>query len=430
MKEFTIPEFEKSIVGYSFSWPDSGLLIKLERLNDDAKGEIGIYHNNGTEQELLKYARISLLDSRGIDHLTKSLELTNKELDWHRIMTYVTGKGIQVLREGQPVTNINSEPTKKRVTWTLTPWLPEKEPTTIFGPGGKGKSIFADMVAVLVTFGTKLKGLPYLIPSQGNVLYLDWERNEEVHKQRISAIKHSLGITDGRDIHYIKCDHPISSNIEYLCKIIVEFDITLVIIDSQMGATAGMGHGMSDAEVSSLYYNLIRRFNCTTLTIDHTTKTGMSEETTTETPFGSVVKYNRATSVYSVKATQETESDSLSLALKHEKFNLGRKQVARGIEIEFKNNEANELVGLSFHSFDLADNPVFTKLLPDWQIIASILKSGPKHCKDIAEEAMRLNPETKITAKRAYDVMNQKPRVFTKGKSSKLWGLLAQRDGL
>lgn len=430
MKEFTQPQFEKNLVGYSFLWEDTGLRIELSRLNDEAKGEIGFYHENGTGRQLLKYGRINLLDNRAIDQLTKSLTKNNEELDWSRILTYVAGKTLQTLRDGEPIQNINCEPTTKAVSWTLKPLLPANEPTTIFGPGGKGKSLIADMVAVMVKFGVTLDGLPYLIPTLGNVLYLDWERSEEVHRQRISAIKNTLAITDNREIAYIKCDHHVGAIIDYLCQKVNDINANLVIIDSQMGATAGMGHGMSDAEVSGQYYNLIRRFNCTTLTIDHTTKMGMGDETATDTPFGSVVKYNRATSIYSVKTIQESESDTLSLALKHEKFNLGRKQATRGIAIEFENNDTDELTGISFGSFNLADHESFSKAIPEWQIIASILERGAKDCGSIAEIAKQKDPTTKIDTKRAYNVMTQKPKVFTKVGDTKLWGLLARGSTL
>ncbi|MFC1987762.1 hypothetical protein ACFLVH_04385, partial [Chloroflexota bacterium] len=241
------------------------------------------------------------------------------------------------------------------------------------------------------------------------------------------AIKRTLRITDEKPIHYLKCNHSVQNMVDYLCKQVSDLHIALVIIDSQMAATAGIGHNLSDAEISSQYYNLIRRFGCTTLTIDHTTKTGMTEDSTTETPYGSVVKYNRATSIYSVKTAQDTESDSLFLAIKHEKFNLGRKQATRGIKIEFENNGQGELTGLDFRNFDLAQHESFRQRLPEWQIIQSILKSGPKECAAIAAEAKEDNPETKLDAKRVSDVVHKKSNVFTQLPGSKMWGLVEQR---
>ena len=422
MIEYVNPDVTQTIAGITYHWTATGLEIELQRLSDEGKGEISVYHNNGNGKELYKHSRISLLDDRGISSIVKSLETNNHEIDWRRVMTYVAGKTIQLLRNGEPVQNINAEPTSKAVKWTLYPWLPDKEPTTIFGPGGKGKSLLADLIACMVSFGVGIAGLDYLRPTKGNVLYLDWERAEDVHKQRITALKRSMGIIDDSHIYYIKCDHHISASIDYLSKKVVELNIRLVIIDSQMAATAGMGHGMSDAEISSEYYNLIRRWNCTTLTIDHTNKASMGEETSSDTPYGSVVKYNRASSIYSVKSTQETESEILSLALKHEKFNLGRKQSARGIEIEFSTSEEGELVGLDFTSFNMADHETFRKSAKQWEIIQAILReNGPMECKAIAEIAKKWDGATKIDTQRASDVMHKKMDVFQE--DDKVWSL-------
>jgi hypothetical protein len=284
------------------------------------------------------------------------------------------------------------------------------------------------LVAVVKRFGAGIPGLPYLsAPKSGNVLYLDWERDEEVHRQRITAIKQGIGITEGGEIYYIRCDRPISAMIDYLCKKVADLDVELVIVDSQMAATASIGTGKNDAEVSSEYHNCLRRFNCTTLTIDHTTKAGMSDDSPnrgTTMPFGSVVKYNRATSAYSIETTQDTESDVLSLKLKHEKFNLGRKQADRGIEIEFENDDQDQLIGLHFRSFDLADHETFRKRIPGWQIIASILRTGSKDCTTIAAEAKELDSETKLDTKRVYDLMKQKPKVFVQEEQSRKWRLV------
>lgn len=424
--EFSTPVFQKSIAGYTFSWPDLELVIELQRLNDEAKGEIGIYHHNGNGNELLKYSRISLLDSRGVNTFAKSLQADNNPaIDWQRVMTYVTAKTIQTLRDGIQIVNINEAPETKQVLWCLYPFLPLKEPTTIFGPGGKGKSVLADLFALTVHCGLHVPGLSYIhAPQRGNVLYLDWERDEQVHRQRITAIKDALGIMDEAQINYVKCDHPITAMIDALCKKVSELQISLVILDSQMAATAGMGGVKSDAEVSSEYHNCIRRFNCTTLTIDHTTKAGASDNSDTDSgPFGSVVKYNRATSVYRIESDQETESDTVTVQLKHTKFNLGRKQAARGIQIEFV-NDADRLDRIRFNEYDLAESDKYRKTLPEWQIIQSILRSKPLECKDIAEQAKAQDPETKIDAGRAYRVMNQKPRIFVKVEGTKKWGLV------
>lgn len=426
MKLFTEPHFERTISGFTFDWPDLELRIELQRVNDDAKGEIAVYHQNADGSDILKYSRINLLDSRGVDQLVKSLGTNNaEEIDWQRVMTFVTARTLQALRNSITVENINCLPVNKALTWCLFPLLPENEPTTIFGPGGKCKSLLADLAAVIVHSGVRVPGLSYLrAPKRGNVLILDWERTTELHRQRISAIKKAFGAGDEGEIYYIKCEHPISTMIDAMVKKVSDLDIELVIVDSQMAATAGMGSSRSDAEVSGEYYNCIRRFNCTTLTIDHTTKAGASAAgvESDDSPFGSIVKYNRATSVYRIESDQDSESDIIAVQLRHTKFNLGRRQASRGIEIEFV-NEGDQLTEVRFSEFDLADNEKYRKSLPAWQVIQAILREGPKACHEIAAAAKELDPDTRIDAKRAYDTMNKRKQTFAQVKGTKQWAL-------
>ncbi len=144
-----------------------------------------------------------------------------------------------------------------------------------------------------------------------------------------------------------------------------------------------------------------------------------------DSPFGSIVKFNRASSVYRIESDQETESDIVQIRLKHTKFNPGRKQADRGIEVEFVNEE-DALVKVYFREFDPAENEKYQKTLPDWQVIQHILRTngGALECHEIATLAKEANPDTRIDAKRAFNVMDQKKKVFIKVDGVKKWGLL------
>ena len=406
--------------------------IELQRMSDGAAGEIGVYdETDGQERKTLQYQKIHLLNGRDVDTFSKLLEQHNSPtVDWRRCMTYVVSRTVQALRNGAHVDNINAEPQNKAVEYAIYPFLPRNEPTTIYGPGGRLKSVLADLFAVMFQFGTTVPGLPYVsVPKAGNVLYLDWERDREVHRQRISAIKATARILSTTEIAYIRCNHSIADMFDYILKEIADLQIELVILDSEMAATAGMGNMKSDSEVTSTYHNYLRRFNCTTLSIDHTTKAAMADDLPGKvvTPINSVVKWNRVTSAYSIETLQETESDVVQLKIRHEKNNLGRKQADRGIEAEFENNDRQELVGLRFREFNLGDVEVFRRKLPQWQIIESILQQRAMECNAIVTVAKEQDPDTRLTAKSVYDVMNQKPKVFVSIPNTKLWALVSKQ---
>ncbi len=432
VRVFTEPKFERTLAGFSFIWDD--VLIELERVNDNAEGEISVYHLLPDGREILKYTRISLLNGQNLETFIKNLENNNGvNIDWHRTMTHVAYRTVQALRDGLKLENINEPPKSMATDYALYPFLPLNEPTTLYGKGGLGKGILADLFAFTYATGFSIPNLPYIhVNKPGVVLYLDWERTSELHRQRITAIKQGLKLESDLPIHYLRCDHPINLIIDQIVKRVSSIGATLTIADSQMAATAGMGTRITDAEASADYYNCLRRIGGTSLTIDHTTKAG-ANASEDDGPINSVVKTNRASSIYRIDSDQEEDSDVAQLQIKHTKFNLGRKQGKRGIEIEYHNEKNDQgqdvLISIDFHQFDLENNERFRANLKDWQIIMAVMKDQrgrPLECAEIAKIATDQYPDRKIDPKRAYDVMNQKKKVFAKvnmGGESK-WGLL------
>jgi 5S rRNA maturation endonuclease (ribonuclease M5) len=408
------PAIEKTNSGYKFTWSDLNLEIRIERLTNDATGIIKVLDSGS----VVHTSNINLLATRSISELSNKLFKRHKA-DWDKILSYIVNYCVTALEDTGTIENIDTPPVTMKVEYLLDPILAKNEPTTIFTAGGRGKSILADYLAVLVQNGLcSSGGLPF-IACQANVLYLDWEADPETHRRYITAIKRGLNLKESKTIQYLKLDHPLSKVIDKVKAVIQEKDIGLVIIDSQMAATASGTQGLSEAQIASEYYNNIRSFGCSTLTIDHITKQGMTSEKGSEAPYGSVVKYNRSRSQFELRLPDEDEnSDHKEFALVHRKYNLGRKQDPLGIAVDFVNND-NELLKITFASCGIKENPSFSKVIGLKDRIDFLLKNeGLKTEKEIADALGE--PENTVH----MVLYRYKGKLFTK--VDKTWGQIVR----
>ena len=334
------PETEFKIGQYNYHWAELGIRISVDRLDDDGPGEMAVYYDNGGPPKLLHWGRTNLLSVQSCSQLAKRLK-ENVELDWQTVLTYVSTLTFQEHRRGEPVVPIGKRPASTRIAYQLYPLLEKGQATTIYAPGGCAKSYLADYFAILIQLGyTGLDSSRFgLIPEATNCLYLDWESNKEDHERRVWAIKQGLGIKTEDCFFYRFCEQPLASDIHALQRLVTENDIGFVIIDSQMAAS---GYGPDPAQQASVFYNALRSLRCTSLTIDHVSKSDWANSSAEATgPYGSVVKYNRARSVFEIKKAQEPGNDFLELSLKHIKHNEGKLLKPTGIRIDFNQDRDN-----------------------------------------------------------------------------------------
>lgn len=376
------------------------VIVRTTNLRQNSHGitaDLDIYHNS--EEPVKSGITLNLNDYQARTKLAKTLASDFTDLlPWGEILEYVVHETLRRYRSIGLPDDMDTAPEIRCIEYAVEKLLPRNLPTTIYAPGGRGKSIFADFLAVLYQYGlTAPGGLPF-ISRQGNVLYLDYEAELELHRRYIEAIKAGMGISEHRQMRYLNCDTPITAIISELRDLVKTDDIELVIIDSQMAATAGGLKGITDAQIASEYYNCLHSLHCTTLTIDHVSKDAMKFGDTTSSPYGSVVKYNRARSLYELRSQQEVESDHMELALVHHKFNLGKRQSSLGIAIDFYNNDQEELEKIEFSSCNLADNPLLEKSQSYKQRLINALRDiGKGTTKELAEyleapqDAVRVN---------------------------------------
>lgn len=418
MTDISKPSFSKTATGYSLDFKTENIKVVMEAVSQDGKGEISVFYANGKDNRmLLPRSQTNLLSITTLSGLAKRLK-QHKDIEWDSLLSYVSHLVVSAIREGEPLVDIGVPPASTKLDYLLRPILVENEPTTIYGPGGYGKSLLSDLIAVLVQYNYVFMDW---IPNSGNVMILDWEAGANIHQRYIDAIKVGLGITGNEQILYRYCESDMTSILEIVQRDIEAHNIKLVIVDSQMAASAHGRPGTDSAQIAGMYYNALRALRTTTLTIDHTTKQGMRDDDST-TPYGSVVKYNRSRSQFELKHAQEAGDDFMELSLVHKKFNLGRRLKPIGIRIDFANN-GDELKEITFTEIDVVDHPTLQKDVPLRERILRCLVLG-KATPEYLEESIpgsNLN-NIRVTLTR----LKKSNQVVSLGANE--WGLSARNE--
>ena len=172
-----------------------------------------------------------------------------------------------------------------------------------------------------------------MTPRKTNVLYLDWEEEEDIMKSRIYSLQKGLGIENPEDAEGIvweKMVGPLEDSIEKLSSVVSEHDIGYIIVDSLNPALGGRS---IDSESVESFFFALRSLNVTSLLIDHANKAG--ERSGKFEIYGSAFKYARARNVYEISKVQNNESDKVEVVFYHRKANDSKFQSLKGFTITF-----------------------------------------------------------------------------------------------
>jgi hypothetical protein len=406
-----------------FNWSEYELQSTVDRLTDDGKCEQVVYHGVNSHKQLIHISEVNLVSGISRNNFSKFLSERNKDFDWVTFETHIANETMKYLRREIPLVNLNTPFNPGNIEYLVYPVLPENTSTVIYCAGGKLKSYLALYIGCLVQYGITQNSLGWSI-KQRNVLYLDWEEpDKEANNQRkrLHAIRKDLGITDDKQFLYMPCSRSFIDLLPQIKRVVLERDIHLVIIDSQMAATAGNANYSPDI-VASLFYNAINSLHCTALIIDHITKADMQNGGGDPAPaaYGSIVKYNRTRVQYALE-TSEVSPTEFECSLIRTKNNNIPKIKPIGIKVEFDDDENGIERKTTFTAFNLEQSSELFKTMTPVDKIKSVLKHGYRTIKQIATET-GMNNSTINTNLRRY------PNIFLKSeeKSGKedLWGLV------
>lgn len=367
------PSVTEGIGFINFAFLDLGLRVMAERYTDDGNAELRFFSNNGKNELLLHIARVNLMSTTTMTNLANRLAKQSLSAPWTEVLTYITGKTIEIARRGEPIEEIlPREDDNLEVEYLLEPLIYLNHPTVIFGDYGSLKSILALVIAYIAQ-------LPYcdnnlgLITSEQSTkcLYLDYEDESSSFRKRWSALV--KGFNKGAiPIIYRRMTVPLADFGDQLRRMKDQYNIKLLIVDSLGPAARG---NLNDPEPAIKYHAALRQLGVTSLTLAHTSKDQLTKK---RTIFGSIFFTNLARSVWECKAEQETGEDEAVISLKHNKANLSRLHPPLGYRFNFTTNS------ISIAKADLRYTGLSGEL-PLSLRIKDLLRHGAMTVKEIAE---------------------------------------------
>jgi len=375
-----------------------------ERVTDEGFAELRFYSVNESKESLLHTARVNLMATSTMNSLAKRLEKNSQEIPWTDILTFITGKTIEIARRGEPAVEIwPSEDDDLMPSYLLEPILYLNHPAVIFGDYSSLKSLVALVTGYIVQLPYHDNDLGLITAKESTLcLYLDYEDDPSSFRKRWSALERGLG-KGAMPIFYRRMTGTLSDSIEQLQRIIHDKNIGLIIVDSLGPAARG---NLNDPEAAIKYHAALRQLNITSLTLAHTAKDQFTKK---RSIFGSVFFTNLARSVWECKAEQETGEDEAVISLKHTKANLSRLHPPLGYRFSFTDNT------ISIAKADLSGTGLSGELPLSFRI-KDLLRGGTMTVKDIAE-ALEAN---EASVRTIINRMAKKTQLVKVGES---WGL-------
>jgi len=397
------PAVTEGIGFINYSWPDLGLRVMAERITDDGYAELRFYSANKTDESLLHITRVNLLATTTMNSLAKRLEKNSQDIPWTDVLTYITGKTMEIARRGEPAKVIWPSDMLLEPEYLLKPIIYLHHGSVVFGEKGAAKSLLALTLGYIVQLPFHDNLLGFITREESTpTLYIDYEDDQSTFEARWSALERGLQ-RGAMPIVYQRLASPIADNIELLQDRIAQYKVGFLVIDS-LGLAAG--GSLNDPEPAIRYHAALRRLGLPSLTVAHTSKEfGLKRRTI----FGSVYFTNLARSVWEVKADPEPDVNELAISLRQTDANYSAKHEAIGLRFSFENDS------IKLEKTDLRDTGLSGELPLSFQI-KDLLRSGAKTVKEIAEvlEAKEASVRTIINR------MAKKGRLVKLGDS---WGL-------
>ena len=372
--------------------------MTLDRFAEDSKYNVSceVQIDNtmpGLPRHIHGGTRLNITSAESRRRLAKHLNDDVIPKNWVAILEQASMKILEEWRRGSPVIQMSQHKKADGLTMRVAPILQERQATLIFGEGDSLKSFFAAFIAVLVRSGLSQAGLT---PEPGNVLYLDYETDEDTTLQRFEMISTGLGIGVPDGLFYRYMHQPLAADAHQLSRLVMEHAIEFLVVDSAAPAVVEPESALATTE----YFKTLRSLRVTSLTIAHVTK-----HTKDEYPFGSSFFRNLPRANFRVRASRELEH--VVIGLKHTKSNNGRRIPDMGFQFEFDGEDR-----VVIEPAQVRDVPELAQGLPLRERITGLLLRGPRSVEHLAEELEQTEGNVRTTLNRNKTMFIKTPTGF------------------
>lgn len=214
--------------------------------------------------------------------------------------------------------------------WLIEGLVPKGFVTILYGNSGLGKSYLCKWIATCIAMGGATLGNKI---DQGNILWLDFEMNEQEACRRLWRVARGLGLENPpRGFFYYRPLQSLgtASLEEEVCAEIRDKQIKLVVIDSLSVGAAGLDVSEHKDVVTLL--KSAEKWG-TVIAIDHITKAASQGNQSTASIFGSTFKRAIARSTMLLTPA----GDSGFVALQQGKNNFGQMASRTFLNLDFDN---------------------------------------------------------------------------------------------
>ena len=357
---------------YILDFSTEKINVRIDRINENSKyettGEITISSRIPGQTGHVHQARLNLTSSPTRKSMSTVLEGKIPGLEWLEILEYVCLMVLEKHREGTPAIKLADHSMPEGLAFRLAPFLQERQATLIFGEGDTGKSWLGILMSVLVSQGMSHLNME---AEPGNVLYLDYETDEDTLWERVNMISAGLDIPIPDGIFYRQMHQLLAADFQQINRLVIDNKITLVVVDS---AAPAVGEPESSAPTNE-YFAALRSLRTSTLTIAHVAKGGKENE-----PFGSIFWRNLPRANFRVSASHEPGASQFVIGLKHTKSNNGKRIPDRAYNLNITDGTA------VFSLTDAMDVPGLAEHFSHGARITAALKRGAKTVQELEQE--------------------------------------------
>ncbi len=405
--------------GVSLYWPSPwDLTIAASRIVEHkdkrVTAELRLSTGDGESRSLLHQSQLNLLAPRSrkdIIDTVKARHASMDDSDWASVMEQACFLILEHTRQGEPAVDIGIDEDYPQPTFLLWPFLFEKMPTVLYGPGGSGKSFLGLLMAMAVSLPWKYNPLGFVAPDEPvKSLYLDYETERNEIGYRLKSIAKGMGMNAGR-IKYRRCSSRLADDIESIKQLIESNNIGFIVVDSLGKACGG---DLKESEPAIAMFSALRQLEVTSLLITHMAK-GNSEKGRESSPYGTTYFKDYGRSVWEIQTVQEVNEDTIDVGLFHKKVNSSKKLGPFGYRIAFNDDK------VTFKSRDVSDMNSLADRVPLPARIMGLFRR--KNCKMLTGEIATELEAKEETVRRTLNRMKEKGQV---DKWGELWGELSK----
>jgi len=404
------PTITAQIGGYLLDFKDSGVVVKVGRLDVHKDGRVTgeLTISNKDKAILMPPSTFNFSSDRTRGMTAKQLgeKYPDAKVTWVELFDYLGVKIQELARQGDPVKEIWAEDDAEAPEFLLEPLIYKNQSNIIYGAEGALKSSLVQAFAMCMTLPWPDNPLGLVVPDKPIVsLVLDWETDAKIFAWSLSRLKRGMGMPTV-SIQYRRCYLPLSEELEEIEQYIDKVKADVLIIDSLAAAASGE-RGELNAQ-SALSFNMaLRKLNRTSLIIAQTSKDPEGKKTI----LGSTIFQYYARNIFELCQSEDMDSNRVHSAMFHRKCNLGRKHKPMGFCMDF--DDDNRSLSITRESVTISE---FVGKVNDTNAVADAVKDGLKSVKDIAE----------ITGLKDSSIRTYCGRLEVKGKLVKVgdrWGL-------